>query len=75
MDSPTFQSTTRFPNVAVPPVLLIIEGVIDCAEAIIVEKRIRKSGIRKNLERSDFMLSYSYTIAILQNYQQKQVLV
>jgi hypothetical protein len=61
--------------VAVPPVLLLIEGVIDCAEANIVEKRIRKSRIRKNLERSDFILKYSFIIAILQNYQQKQLLV
>jgi hypothetical protein len=42
IDSPTFQSTIKFPTVAVPPVLLITEGVMDCAVAALAAKKLRK---------------------------------
>ena len=90
IDSPTFQSTTRFPTVAVPPVLLKTDGVMDCAVATFATKRIRKVKRRKDEEgkkgeekvRSEkkfliviFIINYSITIAKLQNYQQKQIYV
>jgi hypothetical protein len=88
IDSPTFQSTTRFPTVAVPPVLLITDGVIVCADATCamlkvrmvkkrgnrdVKKREEKGREGKQLRLTVFIINYSFTIAIVQNYQQIQI--
>jgi hypothetical protein len=48
------------------------EGVMDCAVVTLAANRVRKVKRRgregKNLRLVIFMLNYSFTIAIIQNY-------
>ena len=65
IDSPTFQSTIKFPTVAVPPVLLMTEGVMDCADPTCVAQRVRKVKRREEKVREGKKLRLAVFIFVI----------